>query len=90
MSDTDPMPLEERAAHYASPGIPKKGTGRFRKFKPTVHNGGTGPQHRRLRHKERRAIAAQVREAEAKVARLRGAAKKSAQKSLDKLKGLFV
>ena len=86
----DPMTAEERAEHYASPGIPKKGKGEFKKFSPTVHAEGTGPQHRRLKHKTNRAVAAQVREAEAKVQRLRGAAKKSAQKTLDKLKELFV
>ena len=84
------MDNTERAEHYDSPGIPKKGKGRFKKFNPTVHFGGTSAQIRRLRHKENRAIAKQVREAEAKVSRLRGAAKKSAQKSLDKLKELFV
>jgi hypothetical protein len=88
--DVTPMTAEERADHYASPGIPKKGRGRFRKFSPTVHEDGTGPQRRRLKHKQHHSVAPQVREAEAKVARLRGAAKKSAQKTLDKLKELFV
>ena len=85
----EPMTLEARAAHYASPGIPKKGKGKFKKFNPTVHFGGTSAQIRRLRHKENRAIAKQVREAEAKVARLRGATKKSAHAKLDKLKAAF-
>jgi hypothetical protein len=86
----EPMSAKDRAAHYASPGIPKKGRGKFKKFSPTVHADGTGPQHRRLKHKTNRAVAVQVREAEEKVSRLRGAAKKSAQKTLDKLKELFV
>jgi hypothetical protein len=85
----EPMSLMDRAAHYASPGVPKKGKGRFKKFKPTVHNDDTPAQRRRLRHKENHAIAVQVREAEAKVARLRGATKKSAQAKLDKLKAAF-
>ena len=84
------MDNTERAEHYDSPGIPKKGKGKFSKFNPTVHADGTGPQRRRLKHKANHIVAAQVREAEAKVSRLRGAAKKSAQKSLDKLKELFV
>lgn len=82
----EPMTLEERAAKYASPGVhrnPK--TGRFVKANGSV----TPARRRRLKHKERRAIAAQVRVAEAKVERLRGAAKKSALKTLDRLKGLF-
>jgi hypothetical protein len=86
----DPMTSDERAGHYASPGLPKKGQGKFRKFSPTVHSDGTGPQRRRLKHKQNHFVAPQVREAEAKVQRLRGAAKKSAQKTLDKLKELFV
>jgi hypothetical protein len=82
----EPMTLEERAAHYASPGQyrnPK--TGKFAK-QPT---GVTPARTRRMRHKENRAIARQVRAAEAKVASLRGAAKKSAQKTLDRLKAAF-
>jgi hypothetical protein len=82
----EPMTLEARAAHYASPGQyrnPK--TGKFAK-----QPGGVTPARtRRLRHKENRAIAKQVRAAEAKVTALRGAAKKSAQKTLDRLKAAF-
>jgi hypothetical protein len=83
----EPMTLEERAAHYASPGVrknPKTG-------KLTQADGGVTPaRRRRLRHKENHAIAVRVRAAEVKVARLSGAAKNSAQKTLDKLKALFV
>lgn len=84
--ETAPMTLEERAAKYASPGQyrnPK--TGKFAK-QPT---GITPARRRRLKHKENHAIAVQVRLAEAKVAKLRGAAKTSAQKTLDRLKKLF-
>lgn len=79
----------ERQEKYDNPGTPKKGKGKFKKFHPTVHADGTGPQRRRIKHKHNRAIAAQVAVAQAKVDRLRGAAKKSAQKTLDTLKGLF-
>jgi hypothetical protein len=82
----EPMTLEARAAHYASPGQyrnPK--TGKFAKQPTSI----TPARRRRLRHKENRAIAKQVRAAEAKVARLRGATKKSAQIALDRLKAAF-
>jgi hypothetical protein len=42
-----------------------------------------------MKHKERHAIAKQVRIELSKVARLRGAAKASAQKKLDRLTALF-
>jgi hypothetical protein len=82
----EPMTLEERAAHYASPGVrknPKTG-------KLAQADGGVTPaRRRRLRHKENHAIALQVRAAEEKVAKLRGAAKNSAQKTLDRLLRAF-
>lgn len=88
-SDVAPMDNLERAAHYANPGAYRNPeTGKL--VKPTVHNGGTAKQKRRLKHKENNAVARQVRAAEAKVSRLSGAAKNSAQKTLDKLKKLFV
>lgn len=88
-SDVEPMDLMERAAHYASPGAYRnRETGKL--VTPTVHNDGTSAQKRRLKHKENHAIAQQVRVAEEKVSRLRGAAKKSAMATLDKLKKLFV
>jgi hypothetical protein len=45
---------------------------------------------KRDRKKANHKLAVKVRAAEAKVATLRGAAKNSAQKTLDKLKELFV
>lgn len=87
--DVEPIDLMERAAHYASPGAYRNPeTGKL--VTPTVHNDGTSAQKRRLKHKENHAIAQQVRVAEEKVSRLRGAAKKSATATLDKLKKLFV
>lgn len=81
----EPMNLADRAAHYARPGTyrnPKTG-------KQVTPNSGTAKQTRRLRHKENHAIAIQVRAAEEKVAKLRGAAKNSAKKTLDRLKVAF-
>jgi hypothetical protein len=91
------MDPDKRAEHYDEPGThvsfkphdrdkPKK----HKRYTPSVHNTPTSAQQRRMRKKENRPIAAKVREQEAKVARLGGAAKKSAQTALDKLRQSFV
>lgn len=81
------MDEEARTEHYENPGTyrnPKTG----KLVTPAVKT-GSSKQARRIKHKANHAIAIQVRAAEAKVARLRGAAKKSAQTTLDKLRATF-
>jgi hypothetical protein len=86
------MDLLERAQHYSNPKRRPDKSKRRRKQPyqaPTVPAVATAAQRRRLRHKENQRVAREVAIAEAKVTRLRGAAKKSAQKTLDRLITLF-
>lgn len=71
----EPMDLPTRSSHYTR----------------QTHSGRATPaQRRRMKHKENRATAKLVRIELAKVQRLRGAAKASAQKKLDRLKKMFI